>query len=91
MFASSISRPGSPPLRKNLRILQDRLHHNILQIRRITVVAQDALHQHAYPGVGGIAPRPVDANVLLALVGQHRSDDPELPVAPDLYRDLAGS
>ena len=50
----------------NVRLLQHGLRRLLLLVRRIAVLAQDALHQHAQLGADVLAQRPVDRDVARA-------------------------
>ena len=52
------------PADSNVRLLQHRLRRLLLLVRRIAVLAQDALHEHAQLGADVLAQRPVDRDVV---------------------------
>lgn len=70
-----------PVRAQHLGLHQHRLHRLLLQVGRITVFVQDALHHHANLSTGAFAQRPVNRHTLANLGDQLSGDYFEFVVA----------
>ena len=67
-----------PRRRQQFGLLQHQIGSGFLQIGRVAVFAQDALHQHANLGPRTLLDRPVDRDVLAYLLHQFDGDHGKL-------------
>lgn len=85
--ACQLSHPLST---KQLRLHQHRLHRLFLQVRRVAVFVQDALHHDANLRAGAFPQGPVDGHTLARLGDEFGGDDFEFVVAHGLHGGFVG-
>ena len=72
----------TPTRRQRLGLLQHSLHSGVLEIGRVAVLPQDALHQHPHPCAGRVPVGPVDRYVFAQTHQQFVGDQRKHPPNP---------
>jgi hypothetical protein len=76
-------RSNSPLRGKSFCLPQDSLDSGVLEIGRVAILPQDALHKDAHPGARAFAVRPVDGHIALEALEQFVCDDFQRVISED--------
>src|SRR5664279_4105717 len=79
--ALSVTKRSNPLRAQQLCLREDRLHGFLLQVGRVAVFVQDALHHDFDRGTGAFAERPVAGHALADFRDEFGGDDFEFVVA----------